>query len=182
MNETSLYQHLMQRDFEALEPEVRQFHALRGHVRLQGRCLTRGPRNPLARLLARVMRLPGRSGESALTFELIAEARRESWIRHFPSCCMRSVLCADGDRLVERLGPARLYFRLRRIEGRLDMQLLGVRVFGVPWPRFLSPTVHAREHGRDRQFHFDVATSMPWIGHVVAYSGHLDLNSAERLS
>ena len=82
----------------------------------------------------------------------------------------------------EHLGPLHLHFQLHRCAASLDMQLRRLTVFGLPWPRWLAPTIKAREYASAGRFHFDVEAAMPLIGHVVAYTGHLDFATLENMS
>jgi hypothetical protein len=55
------------------------------------------------------------------------------------------------------------------------MALTRMTVLGLPWPRWLAPSIRAREMGREGRFHFEVEASIPVLGRVTAYEGHLAL-------
>ena len=81
----------------------------------------------------------------------------------------------DARGVVEQLGAARLTFELCEAEGRLEMRLTGLHFMGVPCPHWLLPKVIAEETGQDDRLHFRVQASLPVIGTVTSYRGHLIL-------
>lgn len=177
---TPLYPRLLGARFDQLDHAVQRFHRLDGAWRIPGCCTISGATHPLARLLARVLGLPRGCADAELHFELEAERDGETWTRRFPDRTMRSRLAATADGLLgERLGPARLRFRLDVDDSALTMKLDGIHVFGLPWPRSAFPMVHAREHGDGDRFHFDIDVRFGALGTLVAYRGHLDLDLAK---
>jgi hypothetical protein len=53
------------------------------------------------------------------------------------------------------------------------MHLVGMRFLGIRCPRWLLPRIAAQETGNAGQLHFHVVASLPLLGHVAAYRGHL---------
>ena len=171
--QVSMYQAVMGDALDRLAAPVRQFHSFAGHHTFHGQVRIAAPESLPARLLALALGTPQRAGEGPVRFELIAGSRAETWTRFFPGKTMRSVLIKDGCRLSERLGAARLGFPLVEVDGALEMRLASVHFLGIPCPGWLMPSVVARETGEHQQFHFEVRASVPGIGLVVAYVGHL---------
>ena len=99
----------------------------------------------------------------------------EVWTRHFPGRTMRSRLCLAGTRVEERLGAARLAMDLVQCEGGLRMQLVRLHFLGIPCPGWLMPRVVAQETGHEGCLHFRVQASLPLLGVVASYRGHLVL-------
>ena len=93
---------------------------------------------------------------------------------------MTSRLQIVAGELVESLGVARLTFALNAVNGALNMQLTRLRFLGLPCPRWLMPQVLAEECGNGQRFHFHVAASLPWVGVVAGYRGHLVLPQETR--
>ena len=178
-----LYRRVLGADFETLDEAVQGLHARGGHWRCPGRCTVESAHGIAARLLARVLGLPRATTDAAFRFELHADIDGETWIRHFPHRVMRSRLSEAGAGLLgERLGPARLRFRLEVDGGALSMRLVDIRVLGLRWPRRLVPRVRAREHGEALRFLFDVDVHLGPLGRLVAYRGHLDLGRIEAIA
>ena len=178
--------------FARLHPALQRFHALQGHVRLHGQVTTAPPAGIAARLLGRWLGTPLAARTGPVAFVLQAGPQEEHWTRHFPGRTMRSRLRLQADgHVVERLGPARLVFRLHESGGGLAMQLQSLHFFGVPCPGWLRPRVVAEERGTDAaagapgaegaRLHFDVRASVPGMGAVAGYRGWLDLATAEVL-
>lgn len=176
----SLFQTVMGEAFGRLAPTLRRFHSLHGQHSLQGRVQTEAPATRTARWFARCLGAPHEAMDGVIRFELNAGPSLETWTRHFPQQRMRSHLSGDGERLVEQLGAVRLSFILLEQAGALRMQLDGLRLLGVPCPRWLLPSVHALETGRDGAVFFDVRAALPGLGMVSAYRGHLVLPAEGR--
>lgn len=159
--------------YPRLAPVLARFHALSGPHRLQGHVLVEAPATWLARILALALGAPQRAAQGPITFELEAGADAEVWTRHFPAQTMRSTLRGVAGTVVEHLGAARLTFDLHEANGRLVMQLQQLHFCGIPCPAWLRPQVVAEETGVGNALHFKVQATVPGVGRVVSYQGHL---------
>lgn len=160
-----------------LAPALQRFHRLAGRHQLSGWVETSAPETPAARGMAWLLGTPSRSDSGPIRFELDAQPREESWTRHFPSRVMRSRMLLVGQgpqpQIVEQLGPVRLGFTLREVQGRFEMQLQRLRMLGLPCPRWLMPAIVAHETGEGDQLHFHIEARLPLLGLVARYRGHL---------
>ncbi len=175
----SLYERVLGPSYERLPAAVQRFHRLQGRSVLKGWVQTQAPSSLPARLLAFCLGTPRRASSGPLSFELEASAEAECWTRHFPTRTMTSRMRFVAGRIQEQLGAARLTFGLSVADGKLKMELEGLRFLGVPCPRWLMPQVVAEEIGRDDRLHFRVAANVPLLGRVAGYDGYLDLGPAE---
>ena len=175
----SIYRQLMGADFVLLPAPVQRFHSLEGRHELRGWVEIDAPASRAARMLARCLGAPLDAQRGPIRFELKADPRREVWTRHFPGRQMESRLSLNGGRLVERLGTARLGFALKADSRRLQMQLERLHFLGVPCPRWLLPSIVAEETASAGRLHFRVEASLPLIGVVASYKGHLDVPGGE---
>lgn len=181
MNTSSMYERAMGESFDRLPLAVRRFHKLVGMQELHGWVDTDAPSTLAARLLALCIGTPLRATSGPMRFELQAAPETETWTRHFPSQRMTSRMRLDARRVVEELGAARLTFDLCEAEGRLVMRLMGLHFMGVPCPRWLLPRIVAEETGQIDRLHFRVQASLPVIGTVASYRGHLTIVEKESL-
>jgi hypothetical protein len=175
----TLYRQHLGAQFDRLPAAVRAFHSLQGAIEFDGSVSILGAQTAIGRFLAAVMRLPAAAPDQPFRFRLDANPRSETWTRLFPTKVMRSRLSIAGAYLTERLGPARLWFKLEAQETQLSMHLCRVTVFGIPVPGFLLPTVQAVEQGADGVFYFDIDASWSPGKRVVAYRGALVLSNPE---
>jgi hypothetical protein len=152
---------------------VRRFHRLAGHQLLQGHVQVDAPATWAARALAWCLGSPQRGGSGDVRFELHASAACETWTRYFPSKTMTSRMRLERSRVVEQLGAARLTFNLVGTPHRLEMRLIGMRFMGIPCPRWLLPRIVAEETGDADRLHFSVQATLPLVGTVASYRGHL---------
>jgi hypothetical protein len=177
MHSLPLYQRAMGPAFQRLAPALARFHSLSGTHLLQGRVQVDAPATWSGRLLALALGAPQRAAEGTITFELDARPAAERWTRRFPVQTMQSTLReAAGQvagQVVEHLGAARLTFALHEAEGRLVMQLQQLHFCGIACPKWLRPRVVAEETGIGEALHFKVQATVPWVGRVVSYQGHL---------
>ncbi len=175
-----LFRRILGDAFDALHEPLQRFHALEGHHRLQGHCSVRGADSSAARWLARALGLPPANPGCPLLFEHRTDIEGETWTRYFRDRTMRSVLREQpAGHLSECLGVVRLIFALDCRDGSLHMTLCGIHALGLRWPRRWLPEMWAREVGRGDSLQFDIGARLGALGLLVAYSGQLDLRSAE---
>lgn len=175
----SLYRQVLGEDFDSLDHELQIFHSMVGQVSLVGRCEVKGPHNTLGHLIGLVFALPKTTAETDFLFELDADARQETWRRHYPSRMMISRMRVQSGALVERLGPVDLHFTLKADNGMLKMLLQGITVCGIPCPQFLIPSVLAEETASPGKLHFNVAAHLPLVGVLAVYRGYLHIEQGE---
>lgn len=180
MRAPSLYETVLGERYAQLAPAVQTFHQMTGAVTLRGEVETEPPASCLARGLAWCIRTPRTPTRGPIRVRLDAAATEETWTRHFPHHTMRSTLSLHRGHIMERLGAVRLLFALEAEHGTLRMRLEGLRFLGIPCPAWLRPAVLAEETGDGDRFHFNVRASVPLLGVVAAYRGHLDLTTLER--
>lgn len=172
-----MYERTMGESFVRLAPEVQQFHRLAGKQTMHGRVEIHAPKSVLGKVLALFLGTPLAATQGPIKFELDAHPSEQTWTRHFPSKTMTSRLQLIDGQLVEKLGAARLVFKLTEIDGRLNMHLHRLHFFGVPCPKWLIPCVVAEETGGGGRLHFRVRADVPWVGLVASYQGYLSLSN-----
>lgn len=175
----SVYRQVLGADFNLLAAELQRFHSMAGRVELAGRFSVQGPHSTAGRLVSALFALPKTAAETPFRFELVADARQETWRRHFPGRSMVSRMQAGSGVLVERFGPISFYFRLETSGGQLHMLLQAVTVFGLRSPRLLMPKVWAHEIGADGRLHFAVSAHLPGVGLLAEYRGFLEIEREE---
>ncbi len=173
MNHRTLYEQVMGEEFTRLPAAVRRFHTLLGRHTLNGWVETAAPSTGFAKLLAWCLGTPQSETSGGIRFELEASPHSESWTRHFPQQTMTSRLYKMGPFVEEKLGKSTLHFRLLNTKAGLKMELQSLRFLGVPCPKWLLPSIVAEEHGDQEKIHFEVRASLPVVGVVASYRGHL---------
>ncbi|MCT9810872.1 DUF4166 domain-containing protein [Acidovorax sp. Be4] len=176
---TSMYEQVMGAEFSTLGAAVQRFHRLAGRHELHGWVETLAPQSWPARLLAWCLGTPTQASQGPIRFELHAQPDHETWTRFFPTQTMRSRLQRRGGDIVESLGAARLTFALLAREQGLVMRLQQLHFLGIRCPAWLAPRIVAEESGEGGQLQFRVAASVPFVGVVASYRGHLILPAQE---
>lgn len=172
----SLYEQVMGQRFARLPAAVRRFHTISGQRKLEGWVETAAPASPLARWMALCLGTPQAETQGPIRFELDASSDQETWTRHFPSHSMISRLRKVGEILEEKLGVATLRFALLATDAGLEMELRSMAFLGIPCPRWLLPSIVAKEYGEGDAIHFCVSAALPLLGTVARYRGHLVLS------
>lgn len=160
--------------FDALPPRVRELHDVTATSRWVGRADVERGRGSAARLIATVLGLPPDGRDQALSVTFEPNDGGEIWTRAFGASVFRSVQDERGGLLRERAGPVTFLFALQASGEGLVLILRGVRVFGMPLPRFAHPRVRTFESERDGRYRFEVEGSLPLVGLIVRYAGWLE--------
>lgn len=169
----SLYRQVLGDAFELLPKALQSMHSIIGVGGAGGRgTVTRG-RDPVARLIAAMMRFP-RGGDHDLHVLFEIGDEHEIWTRDFGGQRFHSCLSKAGGQLTESFGPMRFHFDLPVDAGGLTMLLNRWTMLGVPMPLCLAPRITARETEEQGHFTFDVAIAFPVVGNVIRYCGWLD--------
>lgn len=164
--------------WESLPGVLRAVHGTGPQLTVSGKAtITRG-RGLLARMLAWIMRFPA-AGENvpvSVTFERHRD--HDKWTRDFGGQSFSSTFTAGSGRfehlLCERFGPTTFGMALAAQQGRLALIMRRWSLLGLPLPRALLPQGDSFEFEKDGRFCFDVEITLPLIGLVIRYSGHLN--------
>lgn len=168
-----LYRKVMGAEFDSLPEAVRAIHEIAGAGLAEGRAnVTRGA-NPLARLVAALMRFPPAAVDVPVQVRFFERDGQERWDRRFGASGFSSRLSRHGDWLVEQFGPLRFAFELTREPDGLAMRLRRWWLGPAPMPLAVGPRGVAREREVDGRFGFDVPISLPVVGLIVRYEGWL---------
>ena len=168
-----LYARVMGEDFARLPPAVRALHQVNGDLAASGTAEVIRGKGLLARLLCRVMAFPAAAAEVPVSVWMREEGGVETWRRDFGGVAFSSRLAQRGALLVERFGPIRFGFALRREADGLTMHFQRWWLGPLPMPRLLMPRGAAREYEAEGRFHFDVPIALPLLGPVIHYRGWL---------
>lgn len=180
---TTLYESVLGASLAELPPALRRFHCDPRGGRARGTLRVWRGRNPLARLAGWVMGMPAESPGVVVVLWVEVIDGVERWLRTFGGHLLVTRQWAEGPRLVEAVGPTRTVFRLHVAEGTMRFEPLRVRLFGVPLPRWLSPTVTASagppgEGSGATSWALCVEVVAPLLGRIVRYEGTMSLEEA----
>lgn len=175
---SDLYARILGDAWWRLPEVVRLMHGVGGEVR--GRFgITHGKRW-LAKRLASWSRLPHQAESSQTVLKISVEGAGERWDRNFDGVVFSTSQWTTGDRcLVERFKGWELVFALsvdgltlvyEQRRARFCVGPLRLRV-----PRLFAPRIRAMETGVEQnRVHVEVKVSLPLIGLLIAYDGHLE--------
>ncbi len=160
-------------------------HAAGGTVSAHGRLRIEHGRNPVARLLAWLLRLPRANPAAETRLVIIPRRDGEDWHRTFGGRPFRTRQYeGSGGELAERLlGVLELRFRLEVAEGILFYRPIGVALMlgsrRMRLPAILRPTVEAREGPAGaRQLQIHVRVALPALGPLIVYDGLIHIEES----
>lgn len=170
--------------FAELHPLLQRLHReggeLIGEVELRH---GQGLAGLLGRRLSAKLGLPSASRRCEMRVE----------IRHSASCLLWSRRFAGGQRMdstfvphghypaghwLESTGKLSLELGVQIIDGGWYWQQRRMRLFGIPLPTWLQPRSEAYKCIEAEQYRFSVAFTLPWLGLLFGYSGHLQPGEA----
>lgn len=180
-----LYARVMGDSWSQIAEPVRGVHATHSITRAHGCVRIEHGRHHLARVLARMLRLPRPS--AAAETELIVTARDggEEWQRTFNGRRLETRQYEwNESELAERYGILEFRFRLDASGGGLlYVQREAALLFGVGRlriPGLWAPHVQAREDSAGpRRVKVEVSVVLPGIGLLIAYDGIIDVEEAD---
>jgi Domain of unknown function (DUF4166) len=181
----SLYESLLGKAWAQLPEPVRALHAATPPSEFHGRCSVERGRNPLAKLVVKIIGFPAAGAEQAIKvgFErrVLSNGREaELWTRTVSGKSFSSMQFAGQGRtealLCERFGPTTYAMALVVKDAQLHLVLRGWSFMGIPLPLWAGPKAKAYESVEGvegERFQFYVEISHPMIGLIVRYRGHL---------
>jgi hypothetical protein len=149
-------------------------------VRGTGRLRIAHGRGRLARLLARLLRLPRAGDDVDAHLVVTSHAGGEQWRRTFGARRLNTQQYESGDHeLAERFGLLELRFRLEASAGSLVYRhvesALRMGALRLPLPALCAPAVEAREDPASaRQVRVRIGVTLPGVGPILAYDGVID--------
>ncbi|WP_306142888.1 DUF4166 domain-containing protein [Roseibium sp. MMSF_3412] len=163
--------------FDDLPQAVRDLHTITDEKRWQGRAsVTRG-KSGIGSLICRIVGFPPEAVDIPVSVTIERRGHTEVWCRDFGGNAFKSVLCLrdteQRGHITERFGVMAFDIDLQLEDGRLHFPVSRGRILGLPMPRAVLPVSQASEFETDGHFHFDVQVSLPGVGVLVRYQGHL---------
>jgi hypothetical protein len=158
--------------FDSLPEAVRRVHGGQPGIWRGVATIERGS-GLLSRLCGFFARLPKADPAVATTVEIFVSANGEQWRRQFGASLMPSTLRPHQGLLREQLGAVRFDFLLNPESNGFRWRVKKVAVLGMPLPAVWFNGVHAHSYADDQGYAFEVSASLPIVGFIVRYAGHL---------
>ena len=176
-----LYPSVMGGQWEHLPAAIRRAHLSADTLR--GRFDVHHGKSRLARLVARLIRCPREAAAMPVTLHIDADGAFESWHRTFGDRRVTTrQRTSEAGVLDEQIGILELRFRLDGDPDALRFRQVGARArlagLSVPWPRWCRPHVDAVERAEPGGVGVRVTVSLPGVGLLMSYAGHLDVPAA----
>ncbi len=181
---TSVFKDLLQDRFVDLPESLQKLHQpAQGQV-WQGEAEIIQGRNPLGRLVAKIMGLPNKARTCPVSVRFHPIENGQKWERDFGGHKFTSSFTKgrgkNGHLAVEKFGPIAVSLALIYQNGKLHFTPRRWSFLGLPLPQFLLPREESFEHEENGVFHFDVTVKVPIAGHIVGYRGWLKPQAQER--
>lgn len=124
-------------------------------------------------LLARILGLPAATSCQSIRVVFEEEAKAERWTRHFAGVRFVSRQWLAHGRLRERYKALEMQHAVLPTPDGLHIRLAKARLFGLPLPRWLRPSVTAFESTEGDYYHYDVCVRFPGRRRLFHYFGRL---------
>lgn len=175
-----LYERIVGNSWSQLAEPLRLMHATSSPVRARGCLRIENGLHPVARLLARMCRLPSPSAASDTRLTVTVRADGEHWERTFSGRRVATRQYRSGDELSERFGVLQFRFHLRVSDGGLlyvqRQAAFRCWLVHLPIPTAFAPRVEAREDpAGSKRIHVEVRVILPGIGLLIAYAGIIEV-------
>ena len=179
-----LYMRVTGDSWARLADPIRCLHGTTSITHAHGRLRIEHGRHPVARLLARALRLPRPHTSAVARLTISAGSKGEVWERAFGDTRLRTVQRGSAGELIERFGVVEFRFRLDTSQGGLlYMQHQAAFVcwrVRLPIPAACAPRVEAREDPAGAQrIQLDVRVMLPVIGSLISYAGVIEVKETQ---
>ena len=124
--------------------------------------------------LVKLFKLPNAGEAQRVQLEVTARGKELFWARRIGAVSLRTRQRAAGPRIVERAGLGTIAFDVAVRDGALVYQQCGLRLAGLPIPRFVAPFVSARVSAVSGGWQIEVRVT--WRAHLVCrYAGRMSV-------
>lgn len=173
----SLYKRVLGESFESLPAAIKEAHSFDREQHLEGRADVTGNKTMPGKLLLWLLRLP-RPGKNLPTSVIFRRDQDgEVWHRKFGQDGFVSYLSAVTHKpgcILERKDGVSAVIRLEAVAEGLRWRVLSFRLFGLPLPSVLAPSIEAVERDIGGRYHFEMTITLPLVGLFIAYQGWLE--------
>ena len=181
-----LYARVMGESWTRIADPIRCVHASRAIIRASGQLRVEHGRHFLARILARMLRLPRPAPAADAQLVVAADPGGEHWQRTFNGRRFETRQYeSNAFELAERFGALEFRFRLDACSGSLlYVQREAALLFGpvrLRLPAAWAPRVEAREDPAGQaRIKVAVRVVLPGVGQLIAYGGIVDIEDVRR--
>lgn len=181
MHDSGLYRCILGNDWQHLDAAIQRLHTPGPGMHAKGLFRVVHGRHRVARLLARLLRLPPEGENVKARLHVAPAGSGELWSRTFERhpFASRQTIAGRGF-LAEKIWRLELHFRLSAEDGALiyKQSRAGLRIGSrlLPLPAWIAPAVSASEKPTARRgcVSISVAVSLPRIGLLLSYAGEVE--------
>jgi hypothetical protein len=178
-----LYAHILRDDWFQVAAPIRCAHAPLPVLRARGQFRVEHGRHPMARLLARMLRLPPASDAIDTRLIVTTLGHGERWERTFGTARVETEQHeGPASDLIERFGLLEFRFHLEAVGGSLRYVQ---REAAFRWrsarsriPAWMAPRIDAREDPVEPggiRVHVQVQVALPLVGRLITYDGIIEV-------
>ena len=175
-----LYREVLGADYDRLPALIQEMHDVRGRHSARGRGRVQRSSHLFGRLVAELLAMPAPAQDIPVETSFTLQDGVESITRNYNGSILitHQAMVPDpkggAPLLLERFGPMKLFIRLEGTEEGITFHLQRCKLLGLPLPRFLSPSLNARERVTKGKYHYFVQVGLPLLGRLIEYEGFLD--------
>lgn len=172
----TLFRHAVGATLDRFHSPVKHLHDVQDATVVFGHSdIDRGS-GPVSRLVGWLFGFPPAGRRLPTVITVVASGGSEIWQRRFSGHPIVTQL-EPGDQNHRPVVTERFRFgvafdlEVAERHGALRFELLGMRVGGIPMPRYLWPVLRAEERAERGGFRFDIDIALRGIGQLIHYRG-----------
>lgn len=172
-----LYANLLKESYDDLPPSLQLLHNLNSgdFQEYYGNCNVVGGKNFIAKLIAKIMKLPKSQYNAPLLVKFKTVKNTEHWMRYFDNQPFYSTQMQKGDLLYEKISFITLAFQVSTDQKAIYLNLKQLYFFKLPILKLCRIKIISKEWEQNGQFNFFVKISAPFIGTIIQYQGYLNV-------
>lgn len=167
----SVYQKILQQDFEKLGPSLKFSHGGEKLVKASGIIDVEYGKNIFVGLLNNLAKMPPKGLQQKVSLVVERNENEEIWTRDFQGKIFRTTQFVKKGCMIEKSGPAALKFNLSEKNGSIHFIQKQMLFFGIVAPKIFGLQTIANSIEDENGWKVDVEVRSPLFGLMLKYKG-----------
>jgi hypothetical protein len=173
----SVYQKVLQEDFEKLGPSLQYSHGNTKYVKAVGIIDVEYGKNIFSRWLNVISKMPPKGLQQKVTLVIERKENEELWTRDFGGKIFRTNQFEKNGYMIERSGPAALKFNLSVKENSIHFIQSQTLFLGIAAPGFIGLQTIANSTESENGWKVEVEVRSPLFGLMLRYKGEVKIET-----
>lgn len=171
----SVYQKILQDEFEKLGPSLQYSHGSQTLVIASGMIDVEYGTNIFARWLNLIAKMPPKGLQQHVKLRVERNEKEEIWTRDFEGKIFTTIQFEKNGYMIEKSGPAALKFQISVIGNSIHFVQKHTLFFGIAAPKIFSLQSTANSIEDENGWKVDVEVKSPLFGLMLRYKGKVNI-------